>query len=60
MKMVFIGVILLSIVHIIHHYYTITDFIYGGLIGVTVGIMFIGLYKSIKINNPRGKPTRHF
>ena len=48
MKMVFIGVILLSVVQIIHHYYTIPDFIYGGLIGVTVGIIFMGLYKYIK------------
>jgi len=45
-KIIFIGLILLSIIQIIQYFSYIPDIIYGGLIGVTLGIMLLGLLKS--------------
>ena len=50
-RMIFIGLILLSGLQIVQHFRSIPDVIYGGLIGVIIGIMFIGLYQSIKLKN---------
>ncbi|MCI2230251.1 hypothetical protein MC378_13820 [Polaribacter sp. MSW13] len=50
-KMIFISLILMSFVQIIKHYRSIPDFIYGGLIGITIGIIFTSLYKLIKLKN---------
>lgn len=50
-KMMFIGLILLSTVQIIQHFRPISDFIFGGLVGIAMGIMLLGLFKSIKLKN---------
>ncbi len=49
--MMFIGLILLSTVQIIQHFRPISDFIFGGLVGIAMGIMLLGLFKSIKLKN---------
>jgi hypothetical protein len=44
-----IGICIISVVQLVAYYITLPDFVYGGLIGLGIGIMILGLYlRSIK------------
>ena len=50
-KMIVISLLLMSFVQIFQHFRLIPDIVYGGLMGVTLGIMCVGLCKTIKLKN---------
>ncbi|MGQ1908250.1 hypothetical protein ACT3CE_00545 [Marinifilum sp. RC60d5] len=48
-KMVFGGLLLMSAVQIIQHFIEAPDYIYGGLFGMILGVMFLGIFKVTKL-----------
>jgi hypothetical protein len=48
-KMVFGGLLLMPVVQIIQHFIKAPDYIYGGLFGIILGIMFLGIFKVIRL-----------
>ncbi|MDX1828664.1 MAG: hypothetical protein R3342_03865 [Lutibacter sp.] len=47
-KLILLGIIILAIIPVINHYLNISDYIYGGLIGIASGITILGLKVTLK------------
>ena len=48
-KMIFGGLLLMSVVQITQHFIQASEYIYGGLYGIALGIMFLGIFKMVKL-----------